>query len=415
MRRRTYLATATGATAATVAGCLGLGGSDTDEEANDDETDDDGPPALEGPDEDGTLDDFDDLGAWTVISGSMSAEEEQAVAGDQSVLLETDADDQQARIVRELPEPVDCSTVNLGLAVASEETITPIIQLFDDDGNVIDYRATIHSGGLQRCNFGVSGMDSSIELTEITDIHIAFLSAEDSEDRLLLDDLYAVPRPDDGQVMIQFDGGHESIESEGLPILQEYDYPATVFVPTDLVREDDDAEGDYLTEDQVEELDDAGCTIASYAANGQILDNYDEDDQADQLTDAQEWLEDEGYDNGARYFSYPAGQYDEDTLELVADTYDVGFAGHHPVQAHVVNAARYPRLLNPDTEDAEEDLERTATLGGITTLCYYSLEDDDAVERLEETLDHLEDYVDEGELEVIMPDDLETQYVYDGE
>ncbi|WP_436347375.1 polysaccharide deacetylase family protein [Natronorubrum sp. FCH18a] len=414
MRRRTYLATATGATAVTMAGCIGFWGSDTEENA-DDETTDDGPPELEGPDDDGTLDDFGNLGAWTVISGAMSAEEEQAVAGDQSVLLEAGTDDQEARIVRELPDSVDCSTVNFGLAVASEDTITPMIQLFDDEDNVIDFRATIHRGRLQRCNFGVTRMDSGIDLTEITDIHIAFLSGEESEDELLFDDLYAVPRAEDGQVMLHFDGGHESIESEALPILEEYDYPATVFVPTDLVREDDDAEGDYLTEDQVEELDDAGCTIASYAANGQILDNYDADDQADQLTEAQEWLEDEGYDDGAGYFSYPAGQYDEDSLELVADTYDIGFAGHDPVQGHVVNAARYPRLLDPEVEDVEAHLERTAKLGGITTLCYYSLEEEESIERLEETMELLDDHVDDGNLEVVMPEDLETEYVFDGE
>lgn len=417
MRRRTYLATATGATATGVAGCIGLGDSDADEDTDGyDEETEDGPPEFEGPDDDGTLDDFENLEPWTVVSGAMMADDERAATGEQSVSLETGTDDEEARIVRELSDPIDCSTVNLGLAVAAEDRITPMIQLFDGEENVIDFRASVDEGSvLRRCNFGVARMDGSVDLSEITEIHVAFRSDDETEHELLLDDLYAVPRPDDGQVLLQFDDGHESIHDEALPILEEYEYPATAFVPTDLIREDDDAEGDYLTEDHLEDLDDAGWTIASHAANGQLLEDYDDDELEDQITESREWLEDEGYEDGARYFSYPNGRYDEASLELVADTYDVGFAAGEPVQGHVVDAARYPRVFDPDVEDVEEHLERTAELGGITTLTYFTFEEDESIERFEETLELLEEFVEEGELEVIEPEDLETQYAIDDE
>lgn len=409
MRRRTYLATAT---AAAVAGCMGFGESGSETESDDEFAADDEPPELEGPDDDGTLDDFEDLEAWSVVAGSASTDDTHAAVGEQSVLLEADTDETQARIVRELPEPVDWSGMSPGLAVAAEDTITPILQLFDDDTNVIDFRATIQgSGELQRCNFGVAGIDSEADLSEITEIHISYFSGDESERQLRFDDLHLVPRPDEGLVMLQFDGGDESIYTDALPILEENDYPATAFVTTDLIREEADHDGSHLTKAQLAELADAGWTIGSYTTNGRILPDLTPDEQADQLTSSREWLEAEGYGDGARYVSYPAGQYDERSLELVADNYDLGFVGRYPVQGHVVDRARYPRVVDPAVEDAEELLERTAEMGGITTLCYHHLEGASA-DRFEETMAILDDLVSAGDLELLLPADLEDEYLF---
>lgn len=413
MRRRTYLAAATG-TVATVAGCTELGDSGSDEESDESATADD-PPELEGPDDDGTLDDFADLEPWRVVAGSVSVEDEQAAVGDRSVRLAADTDDEQARIVRTLPEPVDWSGTSPGLAVATEETITPMIQLFDDDGNVIDFRATIHGGSdLRRCNFGVSGIETDATLSEIVEIHIAYFAGSEDGRDLLFDDLHLISRPEDGLVSLQFAGGDESTYTEALPVLEEYDYPATAFVPTALVRERADHDGDHLTERQLEELADAGWTIGSHTANGQLLTDRTPDEQAAQLTDARAWLENAGYADGARYVSYPTGRYDDDSLRLVADTYDLGFAGRFPVQGEIVDPARYPRVVDPDVEDAEELLERTAELGGITTLCYYDLEGESA-DRFAETVALLDEFVAAGELEIVMPADLEAEHVFETE
>lgn len=411
MRRRTYLATAT---AAAVAGCTELGSSDPDEEPHDDVPTDDDPPPLEGPDEDGTLEGFATLEGWSVVAGVASMIEEDASVGDRSVLLEAGVEDDAARIVRELPEPVDWSGASPGLAVAAEEPITVLLQAFDDDGNVIDFRTTIHgSEELRRCNFGVAGIGDDADLGAISEIHVAFFASDDAERELLFDDLHLVSRPDDGLVTLQFDGGDESIHDEGLTILGEYGYPATAFVPTDLIREEADHDGNRLTESQLEDLDDAGWTIASYTANGGLLPDLEADEQADQFAEAREWLEDEGYDDGAGYVSYPAGQYDDRSLELAEGTYDLGFAGRYPVQGYVADPVRYPRVVDPDIEDAEAILDRTADLGGITALCYHALEDD-ALDRFEETMAYLDDLVDDGALEVIGPRTLETEYVADG-
>ena len=407
MRRRTYLAAATAAAAA-MAGCTDGGDSDATVATTDDD-----PPPLEAPDETGTIDDFSDFGAWSVVAGRASLVDDDASVDERSLLLEADGDDEVARIVRELPEPVDFSGTSPGLAVESAETVTPIVQLFDDDGNAIEFRATIRGEtDLRRCNFGVSGLESGVTLDEIVEIHIAVVAAGDVERELRLDDLHLVSRPDEGLVSIQFDGGDVSIHDEALPLLEEYGYPATAFVPTDLIRASADHDGDRMTESQLEALADAGWTIGSYTANGRLLPDLDPDEQANQLIDAREWLEREGYADGARFVSYPAGQYDDTSLDLVGELYDLGFAAGQPVQGRVVDAARYPRAVDP--EAAEALLDRTADLGGITVLCCHGLEGD-TVDRFEETMAFLDQLVAEGDLEVVGPESLASEYTVESE
>ncbi|WP_229380204.1 polysaccharide deacetylase family protein [Haloterrigena salifodinae] len=157
----------------------------------------------------------------------------------------------------------------------------------------------------------------------------------------------------------------------------------------------------------LETLADAGWTISSDTANGRLLPDLDPDERAAQLTDAREWLETEGYADGARFISYPAGQSDAASLDLVDETYDLGFAASQPAQGRVVDAARYPRAVDPEAPEAL--LERTADLDGITTLCYHGL-DGDAVDRFEETETCLDALVTEGDLEVVEPETLASEY-----
>ncbi|WP_254612492.1 polysaccharide deacetylase family protein [Haloterrigena gelatinilytica] len=210
-----------------------------------------------------------------------------------------------------------------------------------------------------------------------------------------------------GTGSLQFDGGDESIHDEALPLLEEYGYSATAFVPTDPIRASAGHDGDRLTESQLETLADAGWTIGSDTANGRLLPDLDPDERAAQLTDAREWLENEGHGDGARFVSYPAGRYDAASLDLVDETYDLGFAAGQPVQGRVVDAARYPRAVDPEAPEAL--LERTADLGGITVLCYHGLAGD-AVDRFEETMTYLDALVAEGDLEVAGPETLASEY-----
>ena len=156
---------------------------------------------------------------------------------------------------------------------------------------------------------------------------------------------------------------------------------------------------------------DAGWTIASNGANGQNLTNLSERTPEGEITNAIEWLEEHGYEDGARFFSYPVGAYDQISLETVEEHHDVAFAGRYPCQGRAVHPHLCNRVVNPSVAQAETVLDRTAEYGGVTTLAYYRIDSDDR-ERLADTLSHLNVLVQRNEVRVITPEQFADEHVY---
>jgi len=443
MRRRTYLMAATG-TSLALAGCAAVSEDDEPDEAenrtdesddvdehddHEDEADsaDDEPPELAG-----TFDDFESLEEWEVLAGTATGDTDRSFVGSQSVHLEPDDDGEdldeedldddelededdgvQVRLRRELDESLDCSAVAPGLAVALEgEPVTaPLIQLFDGDGNRIDYRTSADPTlEFHRHNFGVAAVDSAFDFGDVTEIQLAYITGAGTAGELWIDDLYFVPRPETGKVLVQLDGGYETHYTHAASIVDEHDLSATTFVAPGRVRGDEDEDGDRLTEAQLESLAEAGWTIGSHTDTDTQL--PDAEDLEAEVRDAYEWLEAEGYD-GRAYFSFPGGKYNDASLDQVEEYHDHGFAGRFPAQGYAANPLLWQRVVDPDPDEARDALERTAEVGGITSLCYVRLEEESA-ENFEETMGDLADYVADGDLELLTPADLD-EYVYEEE
>lgn len=412
MKRRTYLATA-GALA--LAGCTSSEESDdpsnntsTGDTPTETESDDDPVDEPDDPEEAVTFDDFEDLSAWEIIMGSVSTDEEHVYEGTQSALLEASESDGQVRISRMFDSSVDCSDMRPGLAVATDMAVTPVIQLYDENRNKAVYRQRLQSDiPMSRINFGLDYMQGDPDLSEIVEVHIVLWTGDESAARMWIDDLHFVPHPETGKVLVQFAGGYESHHESALPLVEEYDFPATAFVPTSRIRGSADADGSRLTRDQLDDLADAGWTIGSQTAHGNSLTTLEGRTQEDQLADAREWLEDNGYD-GAGYLSYPSGDYDGETLELAEEYYDLAFAGAFPAQGYATNPVLFTQVNSPDADEARRVLDLTAEFGGITPITYYLLEE---TADLEAMLSHLAELEAAGDLEVITPADVESEYV----
>ncbi|SFS39009.1 polysaccharide deacetylase family protein [Halostagnicola kamekurae] len=404
MKRRTYLVTAAGAVA--LAGCAG---SDTDsDDENEDDPNDDTPEdhGGDGPDDEtGTFDDFEDLEYWFTKQGTMSADEDRSAVGSQSVKLEASMSDRGVMISRTFDSPQDFSEMVPGMAVASEVELNPIIQLSDDSGDRIEYRGRVDPDlPLIRYNFGVSKIVGDPTLSEITSIQITTWTGTEKERTFWCDDLYFVPRLETGTVLVQFDYGYETTYTEGYSVLEEYDVPATAFVNTDYVGNDD-----RMDLGQLEELHDDGWTIASQSAT--TADLTESDDPAAQIQSGVEWLEENGFEDGADYFAYPLGRFDEAAVDAVESHHDLGFANGYGVGGEITNTQLCPRVGNPDVDDAEQLLERTAEMNGLTTI-YYTELDDDRLDSFEETMATLSEMESDGDLEVVLPSDVEEKYVF---
>ncbi|ELY56576.1 polysaccharide deacetylase family protein [Natronococcus jeotgali] len=427
MDRRTYLATGV---AAALAGCSELGGPG-EPETNEERTDGaDGPtenasdePSDGADDEDypdlvGTFDDFENLEEWWEWQdiGTLEADSTRSSGGSQSALLTSSPEDRgQVRVRRELEEPIDVREVAPGLDLATDTDAGVVrIQLQDENAHYVEYSQRFMGNmPLTRHNFGITRIRGEPDLSEVIVLQVIRWFGDDAEGRQWVDDFHFVPRPTGGKVMVQFHGGYESHYREALELVEEYDVPATAFVPTGRVREDDAVDGDRLTREQVDELAAADWTIGAQPANGQLLDQVDSDALEDAIGEPIDWLAEAGYDDGARFFAYPGSRYTEESYELVRDNYELGFAGRSRSQGYAGNPHLCSTTETPGPGEATDLLDWTVEWGGITTIPFYRLDDPETLEALEETLSGIDQRRSADELEVITPAEMAENYVYE--
>jgi hypothetical protein len=420
MKRRAYLAVAS---TAVLAGCAG---SDTlestrstssDDDSSDDPDDPDDPEPTRGPLVPEAADDFEDLSRWSVTGGSLSADGDRTLVGSQSGKLEVDDGTTTTQLTLEYESPFDLTDVVPGVGMASDESVSPWLRLYDVDGNRIDYRRGSRADlPLMRYNFGVDDVESAFDPAAVSAVQIHLWTEESQTPTFWFDDLHFVPRPDTGKVMIQFDDNHVTDYTEALPILEEYGYPAVTFVNPGRIEAETSGvtdPGGYprITVDQTHELHDAGWVIANHCYNHPELGDLEPDEQEDEIRRGKEWLVEQGFDDGARYFAYPHGSYDATTLELIDEYHDLGFAGGGPVQGYNVNHVLNSRIGDPSAERMATELERTAEMRGITSFFYHRLEGD-LLEDFRTTIELLHEYESAGELEVILSQDLERDYLF---
>ncbi|ELY52963.1 polysaccharide deacetylase family protein [Natronolimnohabitans innermongolicus] len=414
MKRRAYL-TLAASTSLCLAGCAELRSGDS----NGDNGDDDGAPgstsssdsAGDHPDIAGTDDDFEDLDVWNVSGGDLSADPDRSVVGSQSARLEIPSGEGSAVLTKAFDEPRDLSAVAPGVAAASDELIVPWIRLLDVDGNSIAYRRGI-SGDLplMRYNFGVDSTSSAFDVGAVTDVQLQVWTAENESRTVWFDDFHFTPRPETGKVMIQFDDTHVTDYTKALPILEEYGYPAVTFINSDYVGRDAGGVPRMSTE-QLHELHDAGWCIANHTDTHPHLSQLSREEQEAEILDGKEWLIDQGFEEDAEYFAYPFGDYNATTIELVEKHHTLGFAGGRPVQGYTTNTELVSRIGEPDVERVERELERTVEMGGITKMFYHRLEDEH-LEAFETLVETVHKYESQGDLEVILPQDLEERYLF---
>ena len=403
MKRRAYLVTAA---AATLGGCSALSDSAPSNETDDD-TNSTGSPQEPVDEEPGSFDQFDDLSMWTVMEGSLELDAERAYVGDQSGRMTATESEQRVMIKRRFDQPRDLSTEFPAMAFATEQSVDPIVQLTDTDGNRLLLQANVEPGlPFTHHDLGVIDTDGEPDLSATVHIKISAW-AGDGRATVWCDDLHFVSRPDTGKVLLQFDDGTETAYTRARSTLSEHGFPATAFVPTNYVG----GEG-YLSRSQLETLQSEGWTIGSQGKTGSGLTGQSESAQRDEIQGAIDWLESNGFEDGASYFAYPLNRYDETAMSAVDEHHDIGFIGGYAGHADLLNPALAPRAVSPSADEAKQLLDRTAQFRTITTLSYSDLSGETGA-AFEETMSYLSELASAGDLEVVGPDEIASNHVYE--
>lgn len=133
---------------------------------------------------------------------------------------------------------------------------------------------------------------------------------------LLLHLTRGAPLPDK-PVVITFDDGYRDNYINAFPLLQERAMRATFFVVTDFV---DEQRPEYLSWDMAREMLAAGMSIESHSRNHASLKGQDDDYLVWQALGSLETLQHE-LGVRPRFISYPAGDYDQRTIDIVASAH----------------------------------------------------------------------------------------------
>lgn len=119
-------------------------------------------------------------------------------------------------------------------------------------------------------------------------------------------------------IVITFDDGYENNLTKALPILQKYNYPATVFVVTGSV-----GAANYLSPKQVGELSKAGIEIGSHTDRHLPLATLSAEEVEKELVISKQYLEYLTLKT-VKYLAYPNGSYNDKIGKILEKT---GYTG----------------------------------------------------------------------------------------
>lgn len=153
-----------------------------------------------------------------------------------------------------------------------------------------------------------------------------YLSDSGYKTATLTELFYNVP---DKRVVLTFDDGYKDVVDNALPALKEFGFRGVVFIIVDRV-----GQPGYLGWGDLERLNQEGWEIGSHTLNHPELAREPEPIQRKQIFESKKILED-GLDIKIEYFCYPAGRYNEMTINLVKEA---GYLGAVTVEAGTKNS-----------------------------------------------------------------------------
>ncbi|ELY60613.1 polysaccharide deacetylase family protein [Natronolimnohabitans innermongolicus] len=409
--RRTFVTTVATAGTIGLAGCLSsIRGDDDDESSTQTDQGGDGDnggtdgPTLPGE----SIDDFETL-EWTsmIDAGRLEADTDDPYAGSQSARLFADEGTDRAAIYRTFPGGTDLSEKTLSLAVSfsDREQLHLTLELFaPGSGNAhrLERTLTGPTDRWVRVDFGITGVDGQPNLENVREIRLAARRRGDSDGEIdcRIDDLRAIDQPDDGSVMLLFDGALESHYETALEHTEEYGFPGVEAVLYEAL-----GDPGRLSVADLGALSNAGWEMAARPRTGaQFMHELSPEEQEGAIRRTQSFLESRGFEDGARHFVTPRNVLGPETIDLVREYHDTAFRfGGGPNGKPLTDPHNVGFFSGGAGETTKRYVDYAAEHGQLAVLHFEEIGGDGLSERaFEDLLEHIDD----ADVDVVTPSDL---------
>lgn len=120
-----------------------------------------------------------------------------------------------------------------------------------------------------------------------------------------------------GEIVITFDDGYKDNFLNAYPILKQYNFPATIFMTTDLVGHFDNRNIEMLTEEDIKEMHRSGfIDIEPHSCSHPKLARCSKEDVFLEVGNSKGVIE-RLLDKTCSFFAYPYGSFNDDTVNVL--------------------------------------------------------------------------------------------------
>jgi len=189
---------------------------------------------------------------------------------------------------------------------------------------------------------------------EIFEMHMAYLEHR-GYDVIHLDELVDAIKSGRklarDSVVITFDDGYANNYYHAFDILKKYNFPATVFVPSDSIGD----EG-RLTKKQLKEMAEYGITIGSHTKTEAYLPEIKEGDLQQEIAESK-WHLEEVIDVPVDFLAYPIGGFSEPIKKIVQEVgYKAAFTTNRGFDRYNEDLFELKRIRFSNNDDRNEYL-----------------------------------------------------------
>lgn len=356
-----------------------------------------------------TVDDFEDVDAWGPIVGQeeIAGEEEDVYAGTTSGRITAPEEEESAMVFRRFSDGLDLSDRGISLAIkyTGREQFDLSVQLLaTNERDRLDFRRVLTGAKdrWQRVDLGVNAIEGDPDLENVREIRITGRRRGNDEGELdfLVDDLRAAPRPGTGAVMLLFDGVLDSHYSTAFSLLEEFGFPGVEAVMPEALGNDG-----RLTIDDLEEMSDAGWDMISRPRTGaQFLDEYTPEQQEGLVRRTKGFLENRGFEDGARHFLTPRNVLTPETHDLVREYHEQAFRyGGTPNGLPLTDPHNLGHFSGTGGDTTEHFVEMAAAYNQLAVLHFTDIGGDEIDD---DEFEDLLEFIDESNVEVVTASDL---------